>query len=214
VPRIVPFSSEFHSPDTPGVFLTDFVTGASEDLTSLGYRTTNQSAGGVTLTHRFLPAWAMALGILTVPLGLLILLFFRRTAVVNITLARSGRGTAVIMSGEASPRARDYLVALDAHLKSAKSAAESSEEWRVLVEPLARKSGKDLELLVATVSEELAGQTTTSAGGSGVYLYAAEETVAHRAAEAVSEAAETAGLSVRVVLGCWVPSQARWNEVA
>jgi len=106
------FTLEFYVDRSAAAFLGDFVSGNGPQLAPMGYRITAQSLTGVTLTRRYLPLWVGLLGVLTIPLalvGLAVLLFYRRTALINLTFVPADGGTHVLISGEASRHIQQYF---------------------------------------------------------------------------------------------------------
>jgi hypothetical protein len=106
------FTLEFYVDRSAPEFLSDFVSGNSPQLAPMGYRITSQSIGGVTLTRRYLPFWVGLLGVLTIPLGLVglaVLFYYRRTALISLTFVPADDGTHVLISGEASHQIQRYF---------------------------------------------------------------------------------------------------------
>ena len=106
------FTLEFYVDRSAAEFLSDFVSGNSPQLAPMGYRITSQSITGVTLTRRYLPFWVGLLGVLTIPLGLVglaVLFFYRRTALISLTFVPSDDRTHVLVSGEASRQIQKYF---------------------------------------------------------------------------------------------------------
>ncbi len=106
------FTLEFYVDRSAAEFLSDFVSGNGPQLAPMGYQITSQSITGVTLTRRYLPFWVGLLGVLTIPLGLVglaVLFFYRRTALISLTFVPADGGTHVLISGEASRHIQRYF---------------------------------------------------------------------------------------------------------
>jgi hypothetical protein len=116
------FTLEFYADRSAAAFLGDFVSGSGPQLVRMGYRITSQSIAGVTLARRYLPFSVGLLGVLTIPLGLVglaVLFFYRRTALISLTFVPADGGTHVLISGEASRHIQKYfreLAALHEHV--------------------------------------------------------------------------------------------------
>jgi hypothetical protein len=79
-------------------------------LAKAGYTATASTAESVTFTRRFLPAWAAVLGILTLPLGILILALVRSTSVLVVDLGVQD-GAVIATASGAGPRKVAELLA-------------------------------------------------------------------------------------------------------
>jgi Uncharacterised protein family UPF0547 len=82
-----------------------------------GYTVTTAGSGSIVLTRKFTPTWAVVVGIvglITTLIGVLVMLY-KETETLAITLARTDGGTRVVVSGVATPdMMRRVSSALDA----------------------------------------------------------------------------------------------------
>ena len=70
---------------------------------SYGFTVESLSAQDIILMRRYLPAWAVALGGLLLPLGVLVWLFYRRTQELVVHVSRTTDGCSILFVGD-SPR--------------------------------------------------------------------------------------------------------------
>lgn len=79
-------------------------------LAKAGYTATASSAESVTFTRRYLPGWAIVVGILTLPIGILILALVRKTNILVVDLGAQD-GTVIATASGAGPKRVAELLA-------------------------------------------------------------------------------------------------------
>jgi hypothetical protein len=69
--------------------------------------------GTYTLSYRRTPGWALVLGVVTFPIGLLVIILSRETLTITVSVTSSGDSTRITVVGQAN---RDVALAIGAAL--------------------------------------------------------------------------------------------------
>ncbi|HEY0391017.1 MAG TPA: hypothetical protein VGC63_04845 [Solirubrobacterales bacterium] len=96
-------------------------------LAKAGYRTTATSSESVTFTRRHLPGWAIVVGILTLPFGILILALVRSTDALVVDLGISGGFVLATAAGTGPKMVRDLMEKLNREGVVMRAAATPTE---------------------------------------------------------------------------------------
>lgn len=92
---------------------------------SKGYELQMVLPGTYTLSYRRTPGWALVLGVVTFPLGILIMLLARETLTLTISVTAAERGTRVTVVGQANQKlARAIGAAIERRLEWSPTASE------------------------------------------------------------------------------------------
>lgn len=83
-------------------------------LAKAGFNAVGTATDSTTFSRRYLPSWALVIGILTLPFGLLILALARSTDVVVVALDQAPEGFVLATAtGKAPRKVRDLLIKLN-----------------------------------------------------------------------------------------------------
>ena len=78
-----------------------------------GYELRMLLPGTYTLSYRRTPGWALVLGVVTFPIGLLVIILSRETLTITVSVTSSGDSTRITVVGQAN---RDVALAIGAAL--------------------------------------------------------------------------------------------------
>ena len=91
-----------------------------------GYELQVRAPGTFSLSYRRAPMWSLVLGLLTFPLGILIVLFARETLTLTFSATPTGTGTRVLVLGRAHQKlALATGTAVQVRLERLRAAADS-----------------------------------------------------------------------------------------
>ena len=105
-PRVVLVNDELKLAQTPG----DVEQRAFGRLGSIpGCQMTQSSFGQLSIATTTTPLWAVFLGILTLPIGLLLIFLVRRTWTIHVRYSDAAEGTLVQVSGKTKKRVAEQI---------------------------------------------------------------------------------------------------------
>jgi hypothetical protein len=96
-------------------------------MTKAGFRVSATTPTSVTWARRFLPGWALVLGIITLPFGLLILAFARSTQTLIFDLQGNGADVVATAAGEGPEGVAELLDRLQREGVRMQGAADTAD---------------------------------------------------------------------------------------